>query len=118
MVSEDVVTIWAGPKGVVLGNEEAPDGLWVRVGWTYKGHAPATLDLARAYRKTYAKAVNDAVTTSVASGWSSVNVDAVMFNRDGLVVARGAAIDELESILWRNAKPGLVRFNVSEDEES
>lgn len=110
--------IWVGPAGAVLGGSEKPDGLYVCLGVTHRGWAPQALELARVYHKTYAKAINDAVTTSVVSGWSSVNVDAVMFNRNGLIVARGAAIDQLEGILWRNAKPGLVRFDVSEDDES
>lgn len=110
--------IWVGPAGVVLGGSEKPDGLYVCLGVTYKGWAPQALELARVYRKLFSKAVNDAVTTSVTSGWSSVDVDAQMLAGSTLICARGVHIDHLEHVLWQNAKPGLVRFDVSEESES
>ena len=110
--------IWAGPAGVVLGSSEKPDGLYVCLGVTHKGWAPQALELARIHHKLFSKAVNDAVTTSVTSGWSSVDVDAQMLAGSTLICARGVPIDHLEHVLWQSARPGLVRFDVSEDGES
>lgn len=103
---------WAGPGGTTTsdGPELELEGVWVRVAATDSVLSARAEALAAVLVKGYRKAVNDAINTLILSGSTTADVEMLMITGDRYFVDAGVPVDELETVLWKAVRPGVLQF--------